>query len=147
MIFVFSAGYPFLYSSALQMANYDYNVSTMLEIIERGRGRGSLHDLQEQLKKAIQNGEWRTVIMSLDPNGNINRIGFPVDDLILRDQHDMAACELVSLFEIPGEQNRILFGHLRVHEGHLFVTSASDERSKPVDEKAFTQKLQQYFQM
>jgi len=107
----------------------------------------SLLKFQQELVQTIRSGQRRTVIISLDEEGLVQSMFFPLDDLKMRGQMDMAAVELVGLsHQEDHPPERTLFGHLRVDKnGQLLVVNGSDAMARPSDEKVMTELLQSYF--
>jgi len=106
----------------------------------------SLRILEKEIIKAIKNREWRTVILSLDPNDNVRTILFPIDDRLYRERHNFAVVELVTLFENePGYPESVLFGQLGIENNKLVVCSASNAHSQWFDDKHMTDILRRYF--
>ena len=114
--------------------------------IESFHSEQSPQQLKEELISTIKEGQWRTVIISLDKQGNMQRMFFPLDDKKLRDEEDLAACELISQFTQESHPERTLFGHLRVNKkNQLIVYSSSDAYARPVDETQMNKLLRDYF--
>jgi hypothetical protein len=108
--------------------------------------QGQPETIQTELIRTIREGQWRTVIITRDQNGRILNMFFPKDDLALRSDFDMAACELVYWAEQSPEVDptKTIFGQLNVIEGQLKVISASDSASRPADPELATQLLTNY---
>ena len=99
-------------------------------------------DLQAELIRTIREGQWRTVIIARDSAGNILETVFPENDLKLRHDNDIAACELIPFIEETDKRidtSKTVFGHLTVKNNQILVVMASNSEAKPVDEKSWKQ--------
>lgn len=107
----------------------------------------SLQELKRELERSIRAGEWKTVIISRDTEGNVVGMFFPKDDKELRDRGNIAACELIPDVPPPNaDQEKTLFAHLTLDSsGELAVYSSQDSLFRPADDSQIGQLVRNFF--